>query len=318
MILTCPNCYSQFNVDAATIGNAGRNVRCSACKEVWFEVGDDDSFDNLVESLVEESVDIFDDEEVEEQDIQEGTTTDTKSGDDETAVGDIPEAIKPQDHEGPNTDHDGNTDKSKTASYAIAACVFVLVLVYLLLSSSSMMRTHPSMQAFYALFGIHMELPTSVTFAKITAVHADGAVDVKGNIVNLSEAPQTLRMMELTVLGKDQQVLAKWYATPPKAILKAQETVEFSSKTPFGDAAEAGEAEHDAEGEASHGDAGAVPQSAEHVTESDQDDGNKYIRVRFVLSPRLVLSKTDEEVAENTPTPHEGESDHPNDHEASL
>lgn len=35
MILTCPNCETQFALDPARLGN-GRTVRCARCQETWF------------------------------------------------------------------------------------------------------------------------------------------------------------------------------------------------------------------------------------------------------------------------------------------
>lgn len=37
MILTCPSCGTRYLVADTAIGNAGRKVRCAACKHSWFE-----------------------------------------------------------------------------------------------------------------------------------------------------------------------------------------------------------------------------------------------------------------------------------------
>ncbi|MEM8615956.1 MAG: MJ0042-type zinc finger domain-containing protein [Pseudomonadota bacterium] len=36
MILTCPECETQYFADDATIGSAGRTVKCAACGHEWF------------------------------------------------------------------------------------------------------------------------------------------------------------------------------------------------------------------------------------------------------------------------------------------
>lgn len=36
MLITCPACASDYEIDAARIGPAGRKVRCAACRESWF------------------------------------------------------------------------------------------------------------------------------------------------------------------------------------------------------------------------------------------------------------------------------------------
>jgi predicted Zn finger-like uncharacterized protein len=35
MHIICPHCTTSYAIDPATLGEAGRNVRCSRCKEVW-------------------------------------------------------------------------------------------------------------------------------------------------------------------------------------------------------------------------------------------------------------------------------------------
>src|SRR4051794_24191512 len=35
MHIVCPHCTTSFAIKLATLGAAGRNVRCSRCKEVW-------------------------------------------------------------------------------------------------------------------------------------------------------------------------------------------------------------------------------------------------------------------------------------------
>ena len=36
MILTCPNCETQYFADDSTIGESGRTVKCAACGHSWF------------------------------------------------------------------------------------------------------------------------------------------------------------------------------------------------------------------------------------------------------------------------------------------
>ena len=35
MHIICPHCTTSYAIDPATLGEAGRNVRCSRCKEIW-------------------------------------------------------------------------------------------------------------------------------------------------------------------------------------------------------------------------------------------------------------------------------------------
>ena len=36
MIITCPNCEKQFNIDNSLIPDEGRDLQCGSCNNVWF------------------------------------------------------------------------------------------------------------------------------------------------------------------------------------------------------------------------------------------------------------------------------------------
>ena len=306
MILTCPNCYSQFKVSLAVIGNQPRNVRCSACGEVWEEI-------SHIEEGVEKDVDNN------EGETEEGVEGDISEDDVITAHEevDIPDSIKPEEGDGEDEIKVKADDKEKKIAYGIAACLFLVVFIYLMLSSTSMMRAHPSMQAFYSLVGVHMDIPSSdkITFANVKAHDLDNEIKVSGEIINLTGEPQTLRMMEITVTDGAEQVLTSWFAAPPKAVMESEETVKFVSKYHT----QGSTRDHDSTDE--HGDDHEKKSyNKDNAVESEEPhaDENRYVRVRFVLSPNLSLSKIDEEADGNTPVPHGDESGHQSDHEASL
>src|SRR4051812_13652776 len=41
MHIVCPHCTTSFAIKLATLGAAGRNVRCSRCKEIWLARAED-------------------------------------------------------------------------------------------------------------------------------------------------------------------------------------------------------------------------------------------------------------------------------------
>src|SRR5262249_45556004 len=36
MLIVCPNCSTSYAIEAASLGAAGRTVRCARCKATWF------------------------------------------------------------------------------------------------------------------------------------------------------------------------------------------------------------------------------------------------------------------------------------------
>jgi len=39
MLIACPNCATSYNIEPASLGAAGRTVRCARCKSTWFASG---------------------------------------------------------------------------------------------------------------------------------------------------------------------------------------------------------------------------------------------------------------------------------------
>ena len=54
MIITCPNCNKQFNIDNSLIPEEGRDLQCGSCNHVWFHKIEDEN--NKILKLNEEIV----------------------------------------------------------------------------------------------------------------------------------------------------------------------------------------------------------------------------------------------------------------------
>ena len=53
MILTCPECATRYEIDAAKFPAAGRKVRCKKCSHVWFQPGEGGVVPEAAEPVVE-------------------------------------------------------------------------------------------------------------------------------------------------------------------------------------------------------------------------------------------------------------------------
>ena len=309
MILTCPTCYSQFKASLAVLGNQPRKVRCTACGEVWTEkehlkmFGDKDV--NKVEGITQ-SDDSF---------SEVLDSVDQPTIDDE-----ILEIIKP-DSGDYHVFKPQVSQKDLNTAYAIVASVFVLILVWLLMSAPSMMQKYPGTYAFYRMFGYSMDLPSdeNVTFTHLSAENDKGLLTVSGNIVNRRGEEQSLKMMQIKITDGAEHVYASWFATPPKAVLQGEETVAFTSEYHM-DEHEAMDGHDDSghgEGHGDHGDQTTEDHHGESEgAHSPIGTGEKYVEVTFVMKPSLPVSKTDEADGEDTQALPEGENDHPSAHEA--
>lgn len=178
------------------------------------------------------------------------------------------------------------SNRARMMSYYVAAGLFFIILVCLLITSSSMMRAYPSMQGFYKLFGIHMELPDtfSVMFEGVKVEREGTFVTASGRIVNLSRKEWVLPRIEIVIFkpvvgtedGEDEEVIARWIESPPESILGSELEIPFSYTR------------HVSFGEKTHN---------EEANKEDvyEEDDSLMVRVHFVMLQPPELEDEDEE-----------------------
>ncbi len=292
MIVTCPNCYCQFKVGLAVFGREGRNVRCSACRGTWWQ---EPTLEDVVEEIVEEiPQDVSEPDEVEETDELDEAEEEVLE---EAFVRNSQERVEGY-----------KLEQGQKLAYYIAAGLFFVILLYLLLVSSSMLKAHPSMQSFYRLFGISIDLPDtmSIMFESVKAEREGTAVTASGRIVNLSSKEWALPMIEVVVFrpvidiegDSSEEVIAQWVEKPPEPTLDAEMEIPFS----FSRHVSLSKIMHDSE--PSEADDGHGDTSAHGLEEAKGEHKDMYmVRVHFVVKPRLEV----EEEAEDKEVVHEAE-----------
>ncbi|PCK00266.1 MAG: hypothetical protein COA45_00325 [Zetaproteobacteria bacterium] len=242
MILTCPNCNGQFKIDDDLIGDKGRKVKCSSCSEIWFQESESiependvalgDFEEDAVLGDIEEDVVLGDIEEEEGEDgFYEVDLVDAEEPEHEEQP--LPESIHREislKHIKRAVESHGVGSKSQLLGYGIAATVFVLILSFLLSNSTSMMNNRPSMQAFYNLFGIYMEIPGEGLVFDQLAVEDNGeTITVSGRIINLESVSVSVPVIEASLLDPSGVPITQWYIQPPMDILEAEASLSFHS-----------------------------------------------------------------------------------------
>ncbi len=320
MILTCPNCNGQFNVDDTLIGDKGRKVKCSSCAEIWFqepehvEPEEDEIEEEIAEEEEEEAyeVDLVDMDEPEEITESEPEETppeepeasppeeDTSSDESEHTKISLKNIKRAVESHAANLREDG---RSKPLGYGIAASIFFVIFAYLLCTSTSMMQAHPSMQAFYGLFGIHRDIPgKGLVFDQLAVKDNGETITVDGRIINLESTPVNVPIIEASLMDAADMPIIQWYIQPPANILEGESNLSFHSvyyKSAHEDA---------------HGDESSAP---EHETEHGENghgeeahaENIQHVQIRFAL-----LAKTDEADDGNSSAHHQDAPDHQSDH----
>lgn len=309
MILTCPNCNGQFNIDDNLIGEKGRKVKCSSCAKVWFQEPEhlmpeeDTSIDNI-----EDNQDIDDNNNAQDDDFMFEV---------DLVSDDFPAEEQPDEEEKENNKDDdrisleaikraveihdskfNNKGKSKPLGYGLAACLFVLTFVYILLNSGSFMNKYPSMQALYGWFGIHLETPgKGLVFDGLIAEDNGEIITISGRIINLESDTAIVPMIEASLIDNSGQSFSQWYIQPPQDHLDGESDLSFHSV--YYKSNEQG---------ISVGDGHDNNHEDKKVTNIHKNDAG-HVQIRFSL-----LSKTGAEDGENNFSHHQDDQNHQSDH----
>jgi len=269
MILTCPNCGSQFRVNASMIPHEGREVRCASCKHQWHAYPEGRAVElNAPEpalpadlQLEDEKPDLiaFADPEPEPlQDVpaqEEAERADALPEDafeddscvisddplpsmDEdllhepeliSAIDDDPYGFAPEEMEG----FTGN-DAPKNASLAPLAALASLLLVAVIATSFFALR--PAMQNsfgfVYAMFGAKLTDGLALTQVQLRErpSRSKARFIVEGEIVNAAQEARAMPLLRVMMIGLDGAVIAsREYVDESAAMIEPGESRPFKA-----------------------------------------------------------------------------------------
>lgn len=207
MILTCPQCATRYLLPAHTLAPDGRRVKCSSCKEVWFQLPDSAEME---------------------------TAESGGSGYEE-----IPHGVRPlpdganlptlQEEEQLPPD-----PRARASGYAAAAAVFFAIFGGLLLLQGPIVKNWPFSKSFYGMMGYQFTVPGQGLSFDAVAVQAapDSAGEkilITGKILNPTANEETVPMIEAQMVSDKGKVLERWVIRPPAPTVMAQGDLSFST-----------------------------------------------------------------------------------------
>lgn len=240
MLIVCPTCASQYELDAAKLGPDGRKVRCASCKSAWH-----------VEPAVilpeppsaEETQALLADELERAAAIDAEVTALAAEASDKAAAA---EAAADVETEGPRAararkrgagkgllSRVGTAKGRGAALPAAAALAGVALLGLALWQRQAVVRAAPQLAAVYETIG----LPVNIRGLTLTAIESgvveDGAnrfLVVEGDVTNITKGRAAVPMIEVAVRDEAGTTLYTWTAEPPRATLEPAELVRFRAR----------------------------------------------------------------------------------------
>lgn len=212
MLIVCPSCASEYQIEASYLGASGRSVRCAACRGTWFVAPEADA-------------------------TEAGTPGPDASG--AGAPADAAEAPAVIDQPMPRrraarpARPASRLRLPRRVSPAAAAALAVLAVVPLaLLGRTSVVQAMPRTAGLFARLGLPVNL-RGIDLRDVAAYQtpAEGGAParlvVEGDLVGVGRGRAAVAPIEVEVRDAGGHPLYRWTVPPPRAGLEAGETARF-------------------------------------------------------------------------------------------
>ncbi|BAM87162.1 conserved hypothetical protein [Bradyrhizobium oligotrophicum S58] len=260
MFIVCPHCATSYAIDLATLGMAGRSVRCSRCKEVWLAHPEDaveapaplpamaeagagaisaprDAADEW-EALAREGDDDERPPEVDSPPLAAGWPEDALAeSDDDTEAAEQPAESRASRLAGLGRllrrpalpDFPGK----RVLNLPVLTAAMAVLTIALVVWRADVVRLMPQTASFYKLVGLEVNLRgLSFKDLKVATETVDGkpVLVIEGTIVSLTKKPVDLPRLRFSVRDAQGTEIYAWNALLEQTMLKPGERTVFKSR----------------------------------------------------------------------------------------
>jgi predicted Zn finger-like uncharacterized protein len=257
MFIVCPHCATSYAIDLAALGDTGRTVRCSRCKEVWLAHPEDavdapapmlataggDGYGAMPDSAEAEWEALARDDADEHSPMVDSPPLAAGWPDDAAAedADEVDQDTSSEDHEirrpwyrrllnRPASSHAGSRSVFNTPAIAVAMGALVIALV---VWRADVVRLMPQTAAFYKMAGLDVNL-RGVAFKdlKVATELVDGkpVLVIEGVVVSTTKKPVDLPRLRFSVRDAQGTEIYAWNALLDQTVLKPGERAAFKSR----------------------------------------------------------------------------------------
>jgi predicted Zn finger-like uncharacterized protein len=232
MLIVCPSCASEYDIDAAKLGPAGRTVRCASCRTKFHVAPPEESWDEPDPEPVEPP---------QEADASPYGPVSTAEIDDGPPALSVDAAASRADAPAPGRKKrkpaakPAKTKSRSTATFGRAAAVAasLAALAGLFVARETIVSRVPDTAALYAAVGFRVNL-RGLDFADVrSTVSGEGreaTLIIEGEIKNPTGKNVDIPSLAFAVSGPDGIPLYTWGTEPPRQSLGPGETTRFRSR----------------------------------------------------------------------------------------
>jgi predicted Zn finger-like uncharacterized protein len=238
MLIVCPSCASQYELDAAKLGPEGRKVRCANCKTSW----------HVEPAAFPEPPSEAETQALLAEELERAAAIDaeiTALAAEATGQGQVeePPAVEAPPVERPKRRAKPPGKSRKTAGAflrrggaglpAAAALAGLVLLGGVAWQREAAVRAAPQLAGLFEKIG----LPVNVRGLSLSAVESGVVADgqnrflvVEGDVTNVTKSKTAVPLIEVAVKDAGGATLYTWTTEPPRASLEPAELVRFRAR----------------------------------------------------------------------------------------
>lgn len=241
MLIVCPSCASQYELDAAKLGPEGRKVRCASCKTAWHvapvAVFPDAPSEEETKALLAEEMERA--AAIDAEITALAAETSEKAGAEaEIAAADSqPSARRGKRGSARRGSARASTTKGlrerAVALPAAAAVAGLALLGFAAWQRNAVVRAAPQLASVFETVG----LPVNVRGLSLGAIESglieDGSnrfLVVEGDVTNVTKSKARVPLIEVAVKDAAGATLYSWTTEPPRASLEPAELIRFRAR----------------------------------------------------------------------------------------
>jgi predicted Zn finger-like uncharacterized protein len=257
MLIACPNCSTSYEIDPASLGEAGRTVRCARCKTTWFaskpemaSAGSDEDPTSAIGVIrPDQRIQNSAEDTATEEQATEAAAPSEEAAPAPVTVTDAP-PIAP---EGPSVSVEATTEADELENFAVrrkrlqarrskerrssrwTALILVLFAfnVALIGARSEVVRFFPQTASLFAAVGLPVNLRhLKFENMRITKETQEGlsALVIEGTIVSVASKATEVPRLRFAARDAAGQEVYTWNALPSRSILGPGEKLDFRSR----------------------------------------------------------------------------------------
>ncbi|SIR14601.1 zinc-ribbon domain-containing protein [Bosea sp. TND4EK4] len=239
MLIVCPSCASQYELDAAKLGPEGRKVRCARCQTQWHV---DASAEMPPVPSAEETQALLAEELERAAAIDAEVTAVAAEAErliaNSEAVPEEPPPVEVERRKPPRGKGRAKQPASKslpkgTVIPAAAAVAGALLLGGLVWQRNAVVRAAPQLASLFEKAG----LPVNVRGLSLSSIESGLVEDgtnrflvVEGDVTNIAKRKTDVPLIQVSVRDEAGQALYTWTTEPPRGILEPSELMRFRAR----------------------------------------------------------------------------------------